>query len=260
MAAVSTRPGPLLLALVGGGALLDYRTRCGSTALHRAAEKNNIEAVRTLLDLGASPGVRDGKGLTPLYNAILNKSSPMLCQALLHDYSTLGIQDAQGWHEVHQVRDISRLFFLDPASAAPDDNDWHLVTQACRNGLVQHLENLLFYGADMNAKNASGNTPLHVCAVDNQEACARLLLFRGADRESLNFSNQTPYQVAVIAGNLDLASLIHSFKNDEVGKWPSAPEFRQLPLLKDVPIEEESQIICNIIFVICSALQRGSFV
>ena len=102
MAAVSTRPGPLLLALVGGGA----------TALHRAAEKNNIEAVRTLLDLGASPGVRDGKGLTPLYNAILNKSSPMLCQALLHDYSTLGIQDAQGWHEVHQVRDISRLFFF----------------------------------------------------------------------------------------------------------------------------------------------------
>ena len=112
MAAVSTRPGPLLLALVGGGALLDYRTRCGSTALHRAAEKNNIEAVRTLLDLGASPGVRDGKGLTPLYNAILNKSSPMLCQALLHDYSTLGIQDAQGWHEVHQVRDISRLLFF----------------------------------------------------------------------------------------------------------------------------------------------------
>ena len=43
MAAVSSRPGPLTMALVGGGALLDYRTRCGSTALHRAAEKNNIE-------------------------------------------------------------------------------------------------------------------------------------------------------------------------------------------------------------------------
>ena len=90
--------------------------------------------------------------------------------------------------------------------------------QACRNGLVQHLENLLFYGADMNAKNASGNTPLHVCAVDNQEACARLLLFRGADKEALNFANQTPYQVAVIAGNLDLASLIHRFKDEDVGE------------------------------------------
>ncbi len=40
--------------------------------------------------------------------------------------------------------------------------------QACRNGLVTHLEHLLFYGADMNAQNASGNSPLHVCAVNNQ--------------------------------------------------------------------------------------------
>ena len=92
-----------------------------------------------------------------------------------------------------------------------------LLLQACRNGLVQHLENLLFYGAEMNAKNASGNTPLHVCAVDNQEACARLLLFRGADREALNYANQTPYQVAVIAGNLELASLIHRFRSEDVG-------------------------------------------
>ena len=40
--------------------------------------------------------------------------------------------------------------------------------QVCRNGMVQHLEHLLFYGANMNARNASGNTPLHVCAVNNQ--------------------------------------------------------------------------------------------
>lgn len=54
-----------------------------------------------------------------------------------------------------------------------------ILFQACRNGLVQHLEHLLYYGADMNARNASGNTPLHVCAVNSQESCARVLLFRG---------------------------------------------------------------------------------
>lgn len=67
--------------------------------------------------------------------------------------------------------------------------------QACRNGLVHHLEHLLCYGADMNSRNASGNTPLHVCAVNSQEACARMLLFRGADRSALNYANQTPHQV-----------------------------------------------------------------
>ena len=43
-----------------------------------------------------------------------------------------------------------------------------LLFQACKAGRVQHLEHLLFYGAEMNAQNSSGNTPLHVCAVNNQ--------------------------------------------------------------------------------------------
>ncbi|KAG6461745.1 hypothetical protein O3G_MSEX012818 [Manduca sexta] len=160
-------PGKLLIALVNGGALLDYRTKDGSTAMHRAVEKNSLEAVKTLLELGASPNYKDGKGLTPLYLSVTNKTDPLLCETLLHDHATIGATDLQGWQEVHQ---------------------------ACRNGLVQHLDHLLFYGADMNARNASGNTPLHVCAVNAQDSCARQLLFRGCDKEALNFANQTPYQ------------------------------------------------------------------
>ena len=75
---------------------------------------------------------------------------------------------------------------------------WQEVHQACRNGLVAHLEQLLYYGAELNARNASGNTPLHVCAVNNQESCARTLLFRGADKNALNFAGQTPYQVRTL--------------------------------------------------------------
>lgn len=80
-------------------------------------------------------------------------------------------------------------------SYAPGSNLFIYLFQACRNGLVQHLDHLLFYGADMNGRNASGNTPLHVCAVNAQDSCARQLLFRGCDKEALNFANQTPYQV-----------------------------------------------------------------
>jgi ankyrin repeat protein len=85
---------------------------------------------------------------------------------------------------------------------------------------VQHLEQLLFYGADMNARNASGNTPLHVCAVNSQESCARLLLFRGCERDALNYANQTAYQVAVIAGNLELAEIIQSHRPEDTGESP----------------------------------------
>ncbi len=40
------KPRNMLIALVSGGYHIDYRTRGGLTALHRAAQKNNYEAVK----------------------------------------------------------------------------------------------------------------------------------------------------------------------------------------------------------------------
>lgn len=81
-----------------------------------------------------------------------------------------GMTDENGWQEIHQVRDThththSYIAVLLISS--------HLLcvcvcVQACRFGNVQHLEHLLFYGADMSSQNASGNTALHLCALYNQ--------------------------------------------------------------------------------------------
>lgn len=235
------------MALVNGGALLDYRTKEGCTALHRAVQANSLEAVSTLLELGSSPNYKDAKGLTPLYWAVMQPTDPLLCEGLLHDRATIGATDLQGWQEVHQVGRISLQCMIRHSvenikivrfSVTVDEllftglamlchfSSWLFlifsipdVVQACRIGLVQHLEQLLFYGADMNARNASGNTPLHVCAVNSQDSCARLLLFRGCQRDALNYANQTPYQVAVIAGNLDLAEVIQNHRPENVGKY-----------------------------------------
>ncbi|XP_043229025.1 SH3 and multiple ankyrin repeat domains protein 3-like isoform X1 [Amphibalanus amphitrite] len=191
-------PSRVILTLVNGGALVDYRTVEGATALHKAVERNNFEALKTLLDLGASPNYQDAKGLTPLYYSIVHNADASITQALLHDHATIGARDCQGWAEVHQ---------------------------AARRSMTQHLEHLLFYGADMNLHNASGNTPLHVCAINGEEACARVLLFRGADREALNFANQTPYQVAVIAGNLELAEIIQRHRPEDIVPFKEAPKY-----------------------------------
>lgn len=40
--------------------------------------------------------------------------------------------------------------------------------QVCKLGRMQFLEQLIYYGADVNCRNYSGNTPLHVCAMYNQ--------------------------------------------------------------------------------------------
>lgn len=45
LATAAKKANKLLIALVNGGALLDYRTKDGSTALHKAVERDCLEAV-----------------------------------------------------------------------------------------------------------------------------------------------------------------------------------------------------------------------
>lgn len=45
LATCAKKPNKLLIALVNGGALLDYRTKEGATALHKAVENDCLEAV-----------------------------------------------------------------------------------------------------------------------------------------------------------------------------------------------------------------------
>nr|XP_045008579.1 SH3 and multiple ankyrin repeat domains protein 2 isoform X3 [Jaculus jaculus] len=188
----------LIKALRNGGAHLDFRARDGMTALHKAARARNQVALKTLLELGASPDYKDSYGLTPLYHTAIVGGDPYCCELLLHEHASVCCKDENGWHEIHQ---------------------------ACRYGHVQHLEHLLFYGADMGAQNASGNTALHICALYNQESCARVLLFRGGDKELKNYNSQTPFQVAIIAGNFELAEYIKNHKETDIVPFREAPAY-----------------------------------
>lgn len=93
----------IIVAIVNGGALLDFRTKDGRTALHVAVQKSNFVALKTLLDLGASPNYLDANGLTPLYYSVIYKANPKLTQLLLYEHATHGITDQHGWQEVHHV-------------------------------------------------------------------------------------------------------------------------------------------------------------
>jgi SH3/ankyrin repeat-containing protein len=86
---------------------------------------------------------------------------------------------------------------------------------------MKHIEHLLYYGADVSAQNVNGNTPLHVCAVNNRAECARVLLFRGADPTIVNKQTQTALHVANIVGNQSVADVIRLHNPTNVGKYCS---------------------------------------
>ncbi|KAM6996761.1 LOW QUALITY PROTEIN: SH3 and multiple ankyrin repeat domains protein 1 [Passerculus sandwichensis] len=228
------REGPgeveIIRLLCLGGAHLDFRARDGATALHRAVCTRRYPALLALLDLGGSPNYKDRRGLTPLYHTAMVGGDPRCCELLLYNRAHIGTADENGWQEIHQ---------------------------ACQHGHSQHLEHLLFYGAEAAAqnasgntalhicalynknasgntalhicalynKNASGNTALHICALYNKESCARILLYRGANKEVKNNSGQTPFQVAVIAGNFELGELIKNHRDSDVVPFQESPQF-----------------------------------
>ncbi|XP_027137190.1 SH3 and multiple ankyrin repeat domains protein 3-like [Larimichthys crocea] len=178
-----------------------HDSETGESPLTFAAHLDNVvEIIKVLKNGGAHLDFRAKDGMTSLHKAARSKNQitlkrgggrrPGLLRALLNHHAFVCCQDENGWHEVHQ---------------------------ACRHGHVQHLEHLLFYGADMSAQNASGNTALHICALYNQDNCARVLLVRGADKEVKNYNSQSPFQVAIIAGNFELAELIKNHKETDIG-------------------------------------------
>ncbi|XP_071966476.1 SH3 and multiple ankyrin repeat domains protein 1 [Engystomops pustulosus] len=181
-----------------GGAHIDFRARDGTTALHKAVCSRNYNALMTLLDLGGSPNYKDRRGLTPLYHTAMVGGDPRCCELLLYNRAYIGTVDENGWQEIHQ---------------------------ACQHGHSQHLEHLLFYGADPASQNASGNTALHICALYNKESCARVLLYRGSRKDIKNHSGQTPFQVAVISGNFELGELIKSHRDTDVVPFQESPSY-----------------------------------
>lgn len=201
-------PADMIMTLYNGGAHLDFRSRDSLTPMHKAGFVGNEKSINTLIELRGFVNVHDAKNLTPLFYVISNANSVECMELLLYNGSQVDCFDDQNWREMHY---------------------------ACKLGLSHHLDHLIYYGADINAQNNSGNTPLHVSAIHNCENCTRILLFRGANKTIRNLSNQTAYDVACIAGNMPIADLIKNHRDSDVVPIREKPQVAKRRTLYSEP-------------------------
>jgi len=140
----------------------------GSTALHWAAEHEDVEMADILLEAGARVAVRTREGVTPLQLAATNGSAPMLGRLLRAG--------------------------ADPNAALTPAGDTALML-AARTGRADAIRALLESGASVNATETwGGTTPLMWAVSGGHTDAARLLIAAGAD------VNAQSYYVAAANG------------------------------------------------------------
>lgn len=199
--------------LIARGAAVNARGHCGQTALDSAAERDNVELVRALLDAGADINAKDKDGATPLLDALQDAESCdfKMARLLIKRGADVNLRGTYGKTPIEQAAqvgavDIVKLLLAKGARVQPAKtalNDLFVPYDTC-NGRDWGLERrhrqaadlLIAHGAEVNAKDAGGNTPLHTAAEFGRANAVAYFISKGADVNATNTMHQTPLDLA----------------------------------------------------------------
>lgn len=228
LAARNRDAGAVALILDAGGDVHGRVDRY-ETPLHIAATNENPEVAALLLRAGADVNARESKGNTPLHLAALKNSNPAVLSVLIEAGADLEARAMHG--AGHVLRGLTPMYLAamgnwnpdvitvlaeagarvdaERAELRPDYPFWASVNFSglLRRGDLGHnsplhlaalfnrtpavLESLVRAGADLELRNRSGQTALHIAALHNPVAFPALLAL-GADTGAVDHEGKTP--------------------------------------------------------------------
>lgn len=95
-----------------------------------------------------------------------------------------------------------------PSASAPRGHQMSFLHKTAERGNLESVRTLLAEGADINARDDRGRTPLHAAAREGHCEVARWLLDNGADIQARDEDGETPLHVAVMGWSPETVQLL----------------------------------------------------
>eukprot|EP00762_Andalucia_godoyi_P005794 ANDGO_07019.mRNA.1 Ankyrin repeat len=186
----------------GANVQFKHPLRAYQTALHESAARNHPECTLFLIEKGASVDEKDSLGATPLHKACYFGQIKCV-QVLLSRNSDPRVKDSKGFSALHYccrsnaltTRDCLNLVFpLVKNQTELVDNDGRTPLHVCGlSGNIACAQLLLESHAQLDVKDDHGRTPLFYAVLTNQVAMVKfLLLEQKANPNSRDLQGQTP--------------------------------------------------------------------
>jgi len=218
------------------GADPNARNEADRPALFMAAASGNVDAVRALLDAGATAinelHLQRSLATTPLAMAAWNKNAPLF-QLLLSHGADLKLNDYEALRGVVVTDWVETLRQMLSAGVDPNyrfKDGESPVTIAAMRGYVDALTVLVEHGGRVNGRDDLGVTPLIFASAQAQEGAVQFLLNHGADPSLMDTDAHSALQVAqqikdpVVRDRIVAALLAHGASGNRTNR-PIDDEF-----------------------------------
>jgi ankyrin repeat protein len=192
--------------LAGGADVNAKDVSKGNTALHAAAEHGHFNVSRLLVESGARVDMANEDGYTPLHKA-----------AAMGDYDTSALLVEKGadvkartsvgdtpLHFAAEMRNFEMAQMV-KAMGVKSNYNWKTDNEKVAAFLIQR-------GAELDARDKFGRTPLQRTTPWNNYPVAKLLIDSGADASIKDNDGLTPYDHAKAKGAKDVAKLLNSLE------------------------------------------------